>query len=510
MTRPSAVARLFAVLIAVTAVYRLTLLDRGATAFVDETLYFTSVAALQSLTAGDVHGAVKAVATARGRHGATLVQLPVAVLQAIPAHFGIPASNLQSLLIPAICNVLVTLATLYFFFHICVEVCGDAWAALIGTAVYALLVNTNLYVRHMLPYDWALCVGLGAVWLAVTRPRTARLPVWTGLLTGAMVTIYTGYYLFAAVLGVAFVLQAWWSGGWRQAVRFAGLFAAAAATVIAAMEVIFRSGGLSFVGGLLAQSRDIVFLSADDGWMFLPGYLLQVERLSGVALLAGMVAFLWRAALRARRLALRPIDFLILPAVAGWAWQSLSSAQLHTIPLYGRLLHPWMPFLALALADSMAAAERPRLRDVSRAVVVMAGVVSWVLSARAYHRLAYPPDVLYALRIDTTRVPENHKLCELYPGTSYASPGPLDRETRYPYTDAGNNDILVNFCQALPQVPRPIVPAVINEPTTLLYDGPHWMTFPAYAFEGLAPPDRAAMMENGYRVRVFRPMPASR
>jgi len=498
------VTRLVAVVIVVAAVYRLSLLDRGATAFVDETLYFTSVMTLQSLSAGDVHGAVKAIATARGRHGAALIQLPVAALQAIPSHFGIPASNLQSLLIPAVCNVLVTLVTLFFFFRICVEVCGDAWAALIGASVYAFLVNTNLYVRHMLPYDWALCIGIGAVWLVVTRPRAGRLPVWTGLLTGIMVTIYTGYYLFAGVLGVGFVLQAWWSGGWRQAARFAVIFAASAATVVAVMELIFRAGGLSYVGGLRAQSRDIAFVSADDGWMFLPAYLLQVERLSGVALLGGTVVYLWRAAWRVRRRALRPIDFLIVPAVAGWAWQSLSSAQLHAIPLYGRLLHPWMPFLAWALVDSMAAIERPRLRHVARAVVVTAGVVSWVLSARAYHRLSYPPDVLYALRIDTTRVSGDRKLCELCPGTSYASPGPLDRDTQYPYTDAGNNYILVNFCQALPQVPRPRIPAVINEPVTLIYDGPHWMTFQAYAFEGLAPPDRAAMREHDYRVRVFR------
>jgi|SRR5712672_2208733 len=59
--------RLFLVLVILTAAYRFSLLGRGAQAFVDETLYFTSVKAL--------------------------LQPPVVALQAIPAHYGVPASK---------------------------------------------------------------------------------------------------------------------------------------------------------------------------------------------------------------------------------------------------------------------------------------------------------------------------------------------------------------------------------------------------------------------------------
>ena len=73
MTRPRAADRVFVLLLAVVAVYRLTLLDRGASAFVDETLYFTSVMTLQSLAVGNVAGAVADIAFARGRPGAALI-----------------------------------------------------------------------------------------------------------------------------------------------------------------------------------------------------------------------------------------------------------------------------------------------------------------------------------------------------------------------------------------------------------------------------------------------------
>jgi hypothetical protein len=59
--------RFVVVLLLVVGLYRLTLLDRGTSAFVDETLYFASVTALDALRAGDVAGAAKQITVARGR-----------------------------------------------------------------------------------------------------------------------------------------------------------------------------------------------------------------------------------------------------------------------------------------------------------------------------------------------------------------------------------------------------------------------------------------------------------
>jgi len=111
--------------------------------------------------------------------------------------------------------------------------------------------------------------------------------------------------------------------------------------------------------------------------------------------------------------------------------------------------------------------------------------------------------VLYEKGIDTGRLSRDHMLCELYPGSSYASPAPRHRGTRAPYTD-DSDYILVNFCQALPAVTRPKVPATIPAGAALLFDGPHWMTYPAYAYEGLSKVDRDAIARDDYRLEVFR------
>jgi len=60
----------------------------------------------------------------------------------------------------------------------------------------------------------------------------------------------------------------------------------------------------------------------------------------------------------------------------------------------------------------------------------------------------------------------------------------------------------LNFRQALPAVPRPKHPAAMPSGDPAL-DGPHWMAFPAYAYEGLTLEEREAIRRDDYRVKVF-------
>src|SRR5438552_278750 len=122
------------------------------------------------------------------------------------------------------CNVIVTLVSLFLVFRIGVILSGDENAALAGATAYAFLVNSNVYLRHLLPYDWALSVGLIALWLSLTRPRTNVLAVVTGALTGVVLTIYTGSYSLCGVLGVAILWEPWeCAASRREAARLAVL-----------------------------------------------------------------------------------------------------------------------------------------------------------------------------------------------------------------------------------------------------------------------------------------------
>lgn len=488
-------------LLVIVGAYRLTLLDRGAMAFVDETMYYKSALALQELRAGRVRAALTHIATNNGRPGAAIVMLPAAALQAIPYAFGVSPSNPRSLIIPRVFTVIVSLATLYFLFDICLVMCGDATIAFAAAAVYAFLVNSNVYVRHTLPYDWALSALVYALWIGTADRRTVWRAAAAGVVAGAAVTIYPGYYLVAVIPGIAIAAQEW-PGRTKSAVRLGAGFVVSAVAVVAAMEWLCRAAGVSYIQSVRTLSRTITQGTFEEGWTFLPAYLLEVERASGLALLCGTAVYVWRAGTRLRRLSLRPIDWLILPALAGWMWEAASSYHWHTMVFYGRLIHPWMLFMAWALADAISAIDRGRLRTAACAAALTCAAVSWTPAALAYYRLAYPADVLYALRIDTKRVPPDRLRCEFAPATSYRSPGPLNRDTRYPYTNEAADTTLRNFCQGAP-APTGRAAAADRPGGSLVFDAPHFLTFPAYGFEGFSPQAREALVHGDYRVRVY-------
>jgi hypothetical protein len=487
------------VLLGSAAVYRVSLLGRGATAFVDETLYFTTVIALQSLVHGDLRGAAHAVTVARGRQIAPMVQLPLAAAQSLPSAFGVPASNLRSLLIPTASNVLVSLALVYVVFKICRLVSRDAWSALAATFMFAFLVNTNLYVRHLLPYDWSLVVALSALWIAMTREPTPWCAFFVGAMLGAVVGLYSGYYLTALVVAAALITHAA-ARGVRHTAMVAVCLGAGGAAIVAVLEVVCRAGGISYVESSRVLSRSITLGAFAEGWTFLPEYLLRVEHASGVVLMIAAVAALGRAAWHGYRRTVTIGDVVIAAAVAGWLLQVVLAVYARTFVFYGRLIHPWFAFMTIALAGILSGVKNDRLRRAVCAAVVTIAVVSWLPSAIAYYGLAYPPDVLYTLKIDTTRLSPERMICELTEGTSYASPGPFDRTTRAPYSDR-TDYLLVNFCQGAPSRRLRIDTVGMRR----IFDGPHWLSFPAYSYEGLTPDERAEIVDGSYRVQAFEP-----
>ncbi|MBI3493394.1 MAG: hypothetical protein HY047_16680 [Acidobacteria bacterium] len=496
--------RVSPLLLTVVAIYRLSLLGRGAMTFVDETWHYRAVLFLQDLRVGNVRHAFANLDNF-GRPGDVLVRLIPGALQAIPFAFGLAPSNPVSLLLPTACNVIVTLITLALFYRICLLLFdGDQLVSLTASAVYSLLVNTNIYVRHTLPYDWALCVFVYALWLTLSRPPTAALAWTIGALGTAIGLIYPGYFPLAGILAVVFVARdattasPWWRHVWR--------LGTGALVCIAGIDLLCRIGGPGYFDMMrrLGREQPGFVRGAYEGWIFVPRYLLDVEGYAGVLLLAGIVAYAARAFARRRQDGLgRRIHWVIVPAVAIWAAQAIASSPGRYFLFSGRVIHPWFLFLVWALGDAMLWVHRGAARRALCAAAVATALVSWAGFARAYARLDYPRDVLYQFAIDTARVPATQKVCEMSPvNGTYESPPSRDRGVGPPATDM-TKYLLINFCQGFPtsEASRPLPTA---DEATLLFDAPHFMAFPAYAFEGFNAEDRRALRENAYRVRIYR------
>jgi len=310
--------------------------------------------------------------------------------------------------------------------------------------------------------------------------------------------VYPGYFPLVGVAGLVLIADragneraAWW--------QLAAGFLAGLGVVVGSLDIVCRIGGLSYLDHVRQLMGAQTQGSFAEGWSFFPRYLIDVERFGGVVLLGGFTAWILRTLSEFARGRLRRIHCLVLAATAAWMWQAFASASLHSTVLYGRLLHPWFPFLVWAAADAIAWSPRRGVRYAVGGLAIAATFVSWIGFASQYYRLAYPADVLYAMGIDTARLPPGAMRCELKSVSTYASPPPLNRRTGAPYT-AATNYALENFCQGFPESENLKVKRENLRPQ---FDGPHFMTLPAYGFEGLGPEDRLKMQELGYRVRVW-------
>ena len=208
------VAPLLVLLIAIIAGYRLLLARSGQLYWADEFRYLHALHFLDDLR----HGHTRTAAGwlfgeyTGARPGYILLSTVPAALQGLAyVAAGIAPESQNFYLIPVIFNVAISLAAALVFFRLLVMVTADQWLALAGTVVYSLLTNTNIYARHLFPFDLALLLLLGSLVLVTnqsTAPRLFWRVVAAGLLSGLAYTTYPGYDPFAVVLvaAILFVL----------------------------------------------------------------------------------------------------------------------------------------------------------------------------------------------------------------------------------------------------------------------------------------------------------------
>jgi hypothetical protein len=152
--------------LAVLALYHVSLLGRGALAWPDERLYADSLGALRALGQGDVPGFCKALTGWGARPGEAVVRLlPASAQLAAGSWWGWPPLGPRSLRIPASVNVVTSFLLALAFHAVARSFVGPTLAGL-ATVLFALLTSSQVYVRHLTPYDTALLFALLSLALA--------------------------------------------------------------------------------------------------------------------------------------------------------------------------------------------------------------------------------------------------------------------------------------------------------------------------------------------------------
>lgn len=395
--RPKAI---LIVVLALLATYRVLLIGSGQLYWQDEYRYLHAVHFMDELSKGNLTAGLQwifgSTFDVAARPGFMLLATIPVLLQGLAHHLlGVQPSDAMFYRIPAAFNVAVSLGIAILFYRIIFLLSGDHALAVLGVVIHGLLVNTNLYVRHLFPYDWALLILLAALNVILTPGMARDTPrlqaILAGLLAGIGMTTYTPYSPLIVILVAGLIVAQ--GGRWR----YVSTFALAILSVVVVWEIIARMGGFSYVGRLSEFVVDAFVVTVVDvkksfgGPIFLPFYSLKVEGIAGAVLLL-LFAYFWVGAVRGM---FGWMEVTIIgAATALYLSYGLAAMFSHNyLFFFGRILHMYFPFVVLGAVLAIKLFPGPKLqRGVAVAMVLMA-VVSFVPTAAEALAIHYPRDV---------------------------------------------------------------------------------------------------------------------
>lgn len=477
------------------ALYRLCLGWTGQLYWPDEYRYLHAIHVLDELRKGDIgqvlywiFGAEAGVAS---RPSYILFSLLPAVIQGLAnLVFGVQPTDAVFYRIPMVANVAVSLGLTGAIYYIVWIISKDRLLAWVGASVHGLLANTNMYVRHLFPYDTSLFLFLLSVAILLNRPGGSLRPLvragLAGLLSGAAATTYPGYYLFLLVPLAVFLANRPFD--WRALV----VFGAAIAAVVAFWEGTARMGGFSFITAsqhfsatFAPENQEGVQGAYEEGFRFLPMYLIEIEGSAGVALGLLFVAFTVMAVQgRFERLP----TVMVAAAVVAYLAYAVTVQEFHRAVFYGRLVHMYLPIVVLA---AMLAIKQIRLP------VVRYGVIGLLLAVSAW---SFAPMAATALAIRFPKDLERELTATAGPGAKICALGQKLEHTRE--EPQWTCDVLLENARHL--YPLPV--AWKTEPPNgflLARKFPHPLQFPPYWFEGYSPGERERLATNPPVISVF-------
>ncbi|MDO7851290.1 hypothetical protein [Hymenobacter convexus] len=496
---------------------RLSFLGAGALTFPDEYRYYESIKAIECH--GSLTNFSASISQVQGRPGDAFWRLVPAGMQVLLAKAtGLDPHEPASLLIPVGFNYLILLGSLLLFYRIALLLLRHPTAALLSTVVYACLVNTNIYLRHVLPYDAALFTFLANIYWVLRlkqRPerRTNRTFFLVGALAGFTFAIYPGYNPAVVVMGLLLLeKRALLALDWKQLFRTGALYSAGVAAVFGFFQLLSVIGDKSYLDDCLLLSRSITQGDFEEGFIFLFKYLFTAEQtlgylLTGLGIVALPVALyrLLRGRLNAARLtALLSDNLLLITMVLAFLHYAVMVYYQERMVFYGRILHLYLPFFVLLIFKVLyPAATRKSWQFVPVVLVAAVAAYSFAVFTLQYHRIVYPLTFLnqHAHDYPTAKVTMKEQTATANTGDYYRV---LDGLMAQPGGAGQPQVMLVNMGFLYPIRDEGWCNEVKIPPAyKLISTGPHFITLPAYYFEGWRITERDIITRCQYQVQVY-------
>jgi len=460
--------------------FRLSLISKGHRFDLDEARYLNSLYVWIELSRGHFSQAIAYFFNALGRPGFVLVSLIPAGCQLVLAHFKIISfANLHFYDIPSFFNVLVTVINSVLFFRILVLLVSDGMIALGGTIAYSLLVNTNLYIRHLFPYDYSLLFFFIALLLILrdvaNKQSRLRTAVLCGTLSALGALVYPGYYALAFMM--AFIFTVSWRSNFLIIISYFFCFL----VTLMFFEVMSNVVGLSYIKELCVLSTTVNHGDFSEGFFFIIRYIKEVEGGNGAFVFVSFILYSLYFMFKDST----AFKWLLVAAIFMYSYNAVMGFVFSQTVFYGRTLHMYFPFLVLAAARAISLISGQIWRKILISILILCSFSSFIPFAYTYSRLSYPGDIFFKY---LSHIPLN-KIMWASSNDYLPSNGGKDYSA-----------ILLNL-EAYDNIGYK--PSFFPSNMVLRLTQLHPLNFPAYTFEDYSPRERKSIKRGRFQMQIY-------
>ncbi len=253
-------------------------------------------------------------------------------------------------------------------------------------AIWLILANTNIYCRHILPYDHALLFWLWAIYFSFSKIKFKH---WlSGFLAALGVLTYWGSIPALLFFGFS-VLQ-------RYKLKSTLPFVLPFFILFLSIEIGARQHGFSYYTFLFDYQKTIHTGNFDEGFIYPFLYLFKVESVAGIGLL-----FLFLVALYLIYKAKSKTDgWLVYPTLFSLLTFSSAVYFLHSFVWYGRVLHFILPFVALVCYKSIEFISEKKHFSIVFTLVILS---LYIGNMKNWRSIQYPRNVIEKYATQTSK-----------------------------------------------------------------------------------------------------------
>lgn len=478
----------------------------------DEKRYLASRDAIVCFSKGDLKGTAYHIIRPQARPGATLLYLIPNYIQLYfyPNYSSDRKFTGHQHILHSFNYIVYILLVLSFFF-LTYKLSQKYSLALISTLVYVSLTNTYMYIRHCLSYDMSLLVLFISLILTIYFIDRKRIEMQHGLILGLTsyfgFSIYPGYYF---LIGVIIAIVLFYKTTFNRKVLykrfiFSSGFVIGSILWILFFEVIAQQGEeTSYIESVIGLSKTIDQGSPEEALLFIFKYLLDVEYILGVILIAAIIpilVFIFRP-FSLKTILNSPIRIILFLLFLTYVHYGLKGVLNDEFVYYGRIIHGYLPFIITGTVIAISRLSSNHIQNVLFTLLFSAAILQFSFSFPRYLNLSYPKDVINEFCNESKNIAvfcdyENNNM----------------RISNYNCTDFIREDsslvqysmIIKNACQYFPfGTPDQNDTLNLSDNFILLASYNNYLTHPAYMYEGRKIEEREILKKLDLSIKIYK------